>query len=66
MNQRRILTLSAIALGLVFSLPGAMAQTKSLKDQLVGTWSLVSWEQVNNDGTKRQDFGPSPKGVTTF
>lgn len=55
-----------VALGSVMSANCAMAQTKSLKDQLVGTWSLVSWEQVNKDGTKRQDFGPNPKGVTTF
>jgi hypothetical protein len=67
MNRRSILTLAVItALDLVFSLSGAVAQTKLLKDQLIGTWTLVSWEQVNKDGTKRQDFGPSPKGVTTF
>ena len=67
MNRRRILNLSAIAaLGLAM-LPGnALAQTKSLKDQLVGTWTLVSWEQVLKDGTKQQDFGANPKGVASF
>jgi hypothetical protein len=66
MNRRSILNISAItALGLT-SPNIAMAQTKSLKDQLVGTWTLASWEQTNNDGSKRQDFGPNPKGVTTF
>jgi hypothetical protein len=68
MHRRCPFSLSAItAFGLVLLSNGsALAQTKSLKDQLVGTWSLVSWEQVNKDGTKRQDFGPNPKGVTTF
>ena len=67
MNRRSILTLSAVtALGLVWALPGAIAQTKSVKDQLVGAWTLVSWAQVNKDGTKQQDFGPNPKGVVSF
>jgi hypothetical protein len=67
MNRRSILTLSAItALGLVCAPPGAIAQTKSLKDQLVGTWTVVSWEQNNKDGSKQQDFGANPKGVVSF
>jgi hypothetical protein len=43
MNRRNVLSLSAIAaLGLAM-LPGnVVAQTKSLKDQLVGTWIFVS------------------------
>jgi hypothetical protein len=68
MNRRRILSLSAItALGLAM-LPNssALTQTKSLKDQLVGTWTVVSWEQANKDGTKVQRFGANPKGVNTF
>jgi hypothetical protein len=67
MKQRSILNLSAVtALGLAFSLNSAVAQTKSLKDQLVGTWTVVSWEQTNKDGTKQQDFGANPKGVASF
>jgi Lipocalin-like domain len=67
MNWRNILSLSAItALGLVILPGGVFAQQKTLKEQLVGTWTLVSWEQATADGTKRQDFGPNPKGVTTF
>jgi hypothetical protein len=68
MNRRNILSLSAItAFGLAL-LPnsGALAQTKPIKDQLVGTWTLVSWEQANKDGSKQQDFGPNPKGVASF
>jgi hypothetical protein len=67
MNRRNILSLSVTtALGLAMLPTGAMSQQKSLKEQLVGTWTLVSWEQATTDGTKRQDFGPNPKGITTF
>lgn len=67
MNRRNALNISMItALGLVLSLSSTVAQTKSIKDQLVGTWMLVSWEQANKDGTKQQDFGPNPKGIASF
>lgn len=33
---------------------------------LVGTWTLVSWEQTNSDGTKLRRFGESPVGVAFF
>jgi hypothetical protein len=64
MNHRHILSLSvATALGLAL-LPGsALAQQKSLKEQLAGTWTIVSNDNVAPDGTKRQLFGPNPKGI---
>ena len=64
MNLRHILSLSAIAaLGFAL-LPGsAVSQQKSLKEQITGTWTLVSNENINPDGTKRQPFGSSPKGI---
>jgi hypothetical protein len=53
MNSHNIFNLSAIAaLGLAI-LPGnALAQTKSLKDQLVGTWTFVSSVNTRADGSK--------------
>ena len=53
MNRRHILSLSVItALGLAL-LPGsALAQQKALKEQLVGTWTLVSVVNIRPDGTK--------------
>jgi hypothetical protein len=52
MTRRSILTFSAItALGLVMSLNSAMAQTKSLRDQLVGSWTLVSAEPYGTNPT---------------
>ena len=64
MNRRNTLSLAAVAvLGLTL-LPGtALAQQKPLKDQLAGTWTIVSNDNVAPDGTKRQLFGPNPKGL---
>lgn len=40
--------------------------TTELKHQLVGTWTLVSWEQTKADGSTFQQFGANPKGVAFF
>ena len=45
---------------------GAEAQQKSLKEQLVGSWILVSNDAVAPDGTKHQLFGSNPKGLLVF
>jgi hypothetical protein len=67
MNRRNILSLSAIAALGLSALPGnAVAQTKSLKEQLTGTWIVVTNDSVAPDGTKRQLFGPNPKGLLLF
>ena len=66
MDRQSVYGLTFTALlctGVVFSAGHAQAQQKALKDQLVGTWSLVSNENVAPDGTKRQPFGVSPKGI---
>ncbi len=41
-------------------------QQKSLKEQLVGTWTLVSADSVRNDGNKVEVFGPNPKGTLIY
>ncbi len=70
MNRFHILNLSvATALGLAL-LPGsALAQQKSLKEQLAGTWTIISNDNVAPDGTKRpsqlqsqQPFGRHARG----
>ncbi len=65
MDRRRVLAMGAAAgLGLV---PGAVvAQQKSIKEQIVGTWLLVSWIQTRADGSKNYRFGENPKGINTF
>jgi hypothetical protein len=34
--------------------------------RLVGTWTLVSSDQVRPDGTKLRQFGSDPKGINVF
>ena len=41
-----------------------MRETWSQK--LVGTWTLVSWEQKKSDGTKVRRFGENPVGIAFF
>jgi hypothetical protein len=54
------------ALGLTL-LPGsASAQQKSLKEQIIGTWVIVSSDSTTPDGKKDQLFGPNPKGILVF
>src|SRR5215510_3121981 len=64
MTQLGVLMLSAVmVLGLTV-LPGStLAQQKTLKEQLVGAWTLVSFETTTPDGTKQQTFGANPKGI---
>ena len=67
MDRRSNLGMAALVALALASLPSsAVGQQKSLKDQLVGTWTLVSWDQTNKDGTKFQRFGANPKGYNIF
>jgi hypothetical protein len=42
------------------------ATTHPIKDQFVGTWSLVSIRYVHPDGTAIEPFGPNAKGMLVF
>jgi hypothetical protein len=59
-------TTALLCLALGFSASDSLAQKKSLKDQLVGTWTLVSSDQVRPDGSKLSQFGDNPKGINVF
>ena len=68
MNRRTSLALGTTALlslGMAFS-GAAFAQQKSLKEQLVGSWIVVSVDNTAPDGKKSQTFGPNPKGMLIF
>src|SRR5437870_2624160 len=68
MNRRSILSVSAITVLGFAILPtsAAFAQQKSLKDQLIGSWMLVSSETIAANGTKQQLYGPNPRGILIF
>src|SRR5258708_6337426 len=63
MNRRSILSVSAMTMfGLALAPGSAVSQQKSLKDQLVGTWILVSTQTMTQSGT-RYPYGTDPKGI---
>ena len=70
MNNQRHATLmtttTLLCLAVSLSASDSLAQQKSLKEQLVGTWTLVSSDQVRPDGTKLRQFGSDPKGINVF
>jgi len=64
MQRPKIIRICTVTLlGLAVLVGNVAAQQKSLKEQLVGAWTLVSVEVTAKDGTKRQEFGPNPRGV---
>src|SRR5271169_5164107 len=69
MNRRATLAMTTTALlclAVGLSASDSVAQQKSLKEQLVGTWTLVSSDQVRADGSKLKQFGANPKGIHVF
>jgi hypothetical protein len=61
-----VTTVSLLILGAVLFAGHAVAQQKSVKEQLVGTWTLVSADSVRSDGSKVEVFGPNPKGILIY
>jgi hypothetical protein len=67
MSRLNFIGLSALALMGLALLPGsAVSQQKLLKDQLVGSWTLMSATQMTKDGVKSDRWGPNPKGRAIF
>ncbi|WP_369719815.1 lipocalin-like domain-containing protein [Bradyrhizobium sp. LLZ17] len=67
MNLRVIFTTCIIAAFGSSMMPfDALGQKQSLKEQLVGTWMLLSWEQKKADGSKVERYGTSPTGMAIF
>ena len=61
-----VTTMSLLFLGVVLFVGDALAQQKSLKEQLVGTWKLVSSHNVRNDGGKIDVYGPNANGIVIY
>ena len=67
MNLRVIFAACTIAIfGFSIMTFDALGRQLSLKEQLVGTWTLISWEQKKGEGTKIERYGTSPKGIAFF
>jgi lipocalin-like protein len=66
MYRRNILGVSAMVLGLALLPGGAMAQQKSMKDMLVGAWTVLLSDSVKDDGTHVATYGPNPEGSLIF
>jgi hypothetical protein len=67
MKQRSTLaltTMSLLLLGVVLLAGDAIAQQKSLKEQLVGTWIYVSRTETRADGSKT--YVPNLKGIVIY
>jgi len=69
MQMTRLGTLAVFVLLLLGSdvmVERAAGQQSPLGAQLAGTWTLISWEQTNPDGSKQQQFGANPAGIAFF
>ena len=67
MRERSALRLFAATLLGFALLPGsAVSQQTSIKDQIVGAWTLTSLVAEREDGSKTDLFGPNPKGIIIF
>ena len=66
MQRWNIVGISALMVSLAM-LPGSVsAQQKSIKDQLVGTWTLLLDDNIKADGSHVPAFGPNPEGSLVF
>jgi|SRR5579871_2632522 len=64
MLRRNLFALTTIGTAAFALLLGtASAQQKTLREQLIGAWTLVSDETMPTNGPKRQTFGANPKGI---
>ncbi len=66
MHQRNVLGIAALAAALALLPGGGGAQQKSMKDMLVGTWTLLLADNIKDDGTHVPGFGPNPDGMLIF
>ena len=65
MNRRSILGISALSVATLVLLPtSATSQQKTLKEQLVGSWTFVGSTGKSPDGSPI--WGANPKGVLIF
>ena len=56
----------SLALGVALQSGPALGQQKSLKEQMVGSWTLVEATDTHPDGKKTNAWGSNPKGAYMF
>jgi Lipocalin-like domain len=67
MNRRTILGVSvATTTGFAFLVGVSVAQEKTFKGRLVGTWLVATVDNIRPDGSRFQSLGPNPKGILMF
>jgi hypothetical protein len=66
MKRRLSGRVSVAMVAAVTLLPGTLSAQHSLKDQLLGAWSLVTVIGEGPDGSKVEVFGADPKGIIIF
>src|SRR5215469_5514073 len=67
MNRRSLLSTAALGVvGLTLLPCHTFGQQQSLKERLLGTWTLVSIDSVRQDGGRSPLFGADPKGLAVF
>jgi len=64
--QSRTSIAAALLLSFAATIPGHQAFGQSLKEQLVGTWTLTELRAVTWDGDDRNPFGSTPEGRMIF
>jgi hypothetical protein len=57
---------AALFVGIGLPAGDAAEQPKTLKEQIVGTWSYISVDIVRPDGSRVPLFGPNPSGLASF
>ena len=61
MNRRNLLTVCVMTiLGLTLLPDNVAGQQRTLKEQIVGTWTVVSTVNAQKDGSKVDQFGANP------
>jgi hypothetical protein len=61
-----LITLSLLFVGVALPSGDAVGQEKTLKEQLVGTWTYVSVDTIRPDGSRVPMYGPNPTGLAVF
>jgi hypothetical protein len=61
-----LITLALLFVGVALPSGDAVGQEKTLKEQLVGTWTYVSVDTIRPDGSRVPMYGPNPTGLAVF